>query len=130
MKLMKPFYRLGQAFALTAVLLFVSLPGQTAMVGTAEISRDIASINVDQTTLQQQRLWIQQQLVANGVSAADSAMRVSLLSDAQVRQVRQQFDEMPAGAGVAGIIVTAAIVILVTDLIGLTDVYPFIRPIQ
>lgn len=127
---MKPFYRLGQAFALTAVLLFVSLPGQTAMVGTAEISRDIASINVDQTTLQQQRLWIQQQLVANGVSAADSAMRVSLLSDAQVRQVRQQFDEMPAGAGVAGIIVTAAIVILVTDLIGLTDVYPFIRPIQ
>ena len=130
MKLLKPFYRLGQAFALIAALLLVSLPGQAAMVGTAEINRDIAGISVDQTTLQKERLWIQQQLVANGVSEADSALRVSLLSDAQVRQVRQQFDEMPAGAGAAGIIVTAAIVLLVTDLIGLTDVYPFIRPVQ
>lgn len=130
MKLLNAFRRPAQIIALAAVVLFSSLPSQAAMIGTAEINRSIAGINVDAQTLQQERLWIQQQLVSNGVNKADSVLRVSQLSDAQVRQVRDKFDEMPAGAGVVGVVVAVGIVLLVTDLIGLTDVYPFVRPLD
>lgn len=130
MKLLNPLKRLCQSLALAIVMLFTSLPAQSAMIGTAEINRDIAGIGIDAQTLQQERLWIQQQLIANGVSKTDSVLRVSHLSDAQVHQVRHHFDEMPAGAGVAGVVITVGIVLLVTDLLGLTDIFPFVRPIK
>ncbi|MFT5657477.1 MAG: hypothetical protein ACI9KN_000750 [Gammaproteobacteria bacterium] len=130
MKSKNIFGRLSLVSILATAMLFVSLPGQAAMVGTAQINRDISGNSVDQITLLQGRLWIQQQLVMNGVDEADSVIRVSRLSDAQVQQVRVRFDEMPAGAGVVGVAATIAVVILVTDLIGLTDIYPFIRPIK
>ena len=130
MKLLKAFRRPAQIFALAAVVLFSSLPSQAAMIGTAEINRSIAGIDVDAQTLQQERLWIQQQLISNGVNKTDSVIRVSQLSDAQVRQVRHKFDEMPAGAGAFGVAVGVGIVLLVTDLIGLTDIFPFVRPMQ
>jgi hypothetical protein len=130
MKLRQSFTQLGQVIALTIVVLFTSLPGQAAMIGTAEITRNIAGINIDTQTLQKERLWIQQQLVSNGVSQADSVIRVSQLSDSQVHHVRHKFDEMPAGAGVVGVAVTVGIVLLVTDLFGLTDVFPFVRPME
>jgi hypothetical protein len=130
MKLRQPFTQLGQVIALAIVALFTSLPGQSAMIGTAEITRDIAGINIDAQTFQKERLWIQQQLISNGVSQGDSAIRVSQLSDSQVHHVRHKFDEMPAGAGVLGVAIGVGIVLLVTDLIGLTDIYPFVRPMD
>ena len=130
MKLRQPAIQLSQIIALVATLLFSSLPAQAAMVGTAEITREIAGINIDASTLQQERLWIQKQLLSNGVSEADSVLRVSHLSDSQVHHVRHKFDEMPAGAGAVGIAVGIGIVLLVTDLIGLTDIFPFIRPVD
>lgn len=130
MKLRQTMKKFVQASALAITLLLSSLPGQAAMVGTAQITRDIAGLSIDAQTLQQERLWIQQQLVSNGVSQADSTIRVSQLSDSQVHHVRHKFDEMPAGAGAVGIAIGVGIVLLVTDLIGLTDIFPFVRPID
>ncbi|MBU2181270.1 MAG: PA2779 family protein, partial [Gammaproteobacteria bacterium] len=39
-----------------------------------------------------------------------------------------QLNEMPAG-GIIGTIVTVLVVVAVLDLMGITDVYPFIRPL-
>jgi hypothetical protein len=40
-------------------------------------------------------------------------------------------DELPAGEGFVGVVVGAALIIflvlLITDLLGLTDVYPFVN---
>ena len=130
MKLRNAFSQLVKATTLAVVLLFCSMPGHAAMIDTAEITRDIAGINLDAQTLQQDRLWIEQQLVLNGVDTADASLRVSQLSDAQVHHVRHQFDDMPAGAGVVGVVIIVGVALLVTDLLGLTDVFPGIRPIN
>jgi hypothetical protein len=130
MRLGQPFTQLGQVIALAIAVLFASLPAHAAMIGTAEITRDIVGISIDEKTLQKERLWIQQQLVSNGVSLSDSATRVSQLSDSQVHHVRHEFDEMPAGAGVVEVTIAVGIVLLVTDLIGLTDIFPFVRPMD
>ncbi len=107
--------------------LFVGLPAQAGMVGTATMSNSL-QITTNAETLIEQRQWIQTQLEANGVAPADAAIRVSSLSDNQVQQVHQRIDEMPAGSGALGTIAFIFLVLMITDLTGLTDVFPFIRP--
>lgn len=110
--------------SLVLASLFVGLPAQAGMLGTAEM----LDMNSSSGEIATQRDWIQQQLEANGVDAEDAAMRVASLSDQQVEQVHRRFEEMPAGAGALGVVVFIALVLMITDLVGYTDVYPFIRP--
>ncbi|MBB3140043.1 PA2779 family protein [Halomonas organivorans] len=70
---------------------------------------------------------VQQQLLLQGVSPAQVEERVAALSDAEARQMADRLDQMPAGAGVVGALFAVFIILLVTDILGLTDVYPFTR---
>lgn len=107
--------------------MFVGLPAQAGMVTTAEITGSL-NAGLSLADITEQRRWIQQQLESGGVSTADAASRVASLSDSQVQQVHQRIDENPAGAGAAGAILFIFLVLVITDLTGLTDVFPFIRP--
>ena len=107
-----------------------SMPAQAAMVSTAQIVGDAGGQVLDQKTMQQKRDWIQAELEKGGISPADSALRVSSLSNSQVIQIHQRMDEMPAGAGTAGTILLIFAILAVTDLMGVTDIFPFIRPME
>lgn len=72
---------------------------------------------------------VQQKLVQLGVSQQDAEQRIANMTDAELTALNNQLHEMPAG-GVVGTIVTVLVVIAVLDLLGVTDVYPFIRPIR
>jgi hypothetical protein len=108
----------------------ISMPAQAAMVATGQIVSDADGQVFDLQTMQQKRDWIQTQLEKSGVSQADSILRVSSMSDNQVIQVHQRMDEMPAGAGAAGTVLVVFIVLMITDLMGATDIFPFIRPME
>lgn len=110
--------------ALVMGSMFIGLPAQAGMVGTAEIL-DISSPAQEITA---QRTWIQQQLEANGVNTEDAILRVASLSDQQVQQVHQRFEDMPAGAGALGTVAFIFVVLLITDYAGITDIFPFVRP--
>lgn len=73
---------------------------------------------------------VRAQLEAFGVDAAQARERVQALDDQQVRELASRIDQAPAGAGVLGILFTVFIVLLVTDILGLTRVFPFTRPIR
>jgi len=105
-----------------------SIPAQAAMVGTAQIVG--GGQILDQETMHQKRNWIQAQLEEGGISPADSALRVSSMSDEQVIQIHKRMDEMPAGAGTAGTILLVFAILAITDLMGVTDIFPFIRPME
>lgn len=74
---------------------------------------------------------VQQQLTLLGVDADEAADRVAGLSDEEVQQIAGHLDELPAGEGGLGVVVGAILIIflvlLITDLLGLTDVYPFVN---
>jgi hypothetical protein len=74
---------------------------------------------------------VQQQMTVLGVDPEEAARRVASLSDEEIQQIAGRLDEMPAGEGSVGIIVGAAvlifIILLVTDLLGLTDIFPFVN---
>lgn len=70
---------------------------------------------------------VQEQLVAQGVDPADVEARVAALSDEEVSQMAEHLEELPAGASIVGALVFIFVVLLVTDILGLTNVFPFTR---
>ncbi|SRR3990167_2417026 len=71
---------------------------------------------------------VQNKLIELGVSPADAKQRIANMTHAELNALNTQMNEMPAG-GIIGVVVTVLVVVVVTDLMGLTDVYPFINPI-
>jgi hypothetical protein len=69
-------------------------------------------------------------LQARGVTADAARARVAALTDAEAAHVAAQIDQAPAGGDVLGVIVTIFVVLLITDILGFTKVFPFTRPIR
>jgi hypothetical protein len=85
------------------------------------------------TTLLEHR-DLQAQLEARGVNAAEVKARVAALTDQEAAQLAERIDQLPAGADAGGALISALliifIVLLITDILGVTKVFPFTRPIK
>lgn len=76
---------------------------------------------------------IVQQLQQWGVSPEEARARASALPADEAEQVAQQIAELPAGQGagaVVGAVVFVFLVLLITDILGLTKVFPFTRSVR
>lgn len=69
---------------------------------------------------------VRAKLEAYGVSAADVQARVASMTDEEAQLVAARIDELPAG-GVLGLLLTVFLVLLITDILGFTKVFPFTR---
>jgi hypothetical protein len=70
-------------------------------------------------------------LQAKGVDPAEVLGRVQALTDAEAQALAAQIDAAPAGAsGILGTIVFIFVLLLVTDILGLTKVFPFTRSLR
>lgn len=72
---------------------------------------------------------VQNRLVELGVDQADAVARINAMTDSEINSLNSQLNDAPAG-GIVGVIVTVLVVIALLDVLGVTDVYPFIRPIN
>jgi hypothetical protein len=73
---------------------------------------------------------VRAQLRASGVSLSEVQGRVAAMTDDEVRSIAGRIDSLPAGGDVLGILFTVFIVLLVTDILGFTKVFPFTRSIR
>lgn len=64
-----------------------------------------------------------------GVDPAQALERVSALTDDEAGRLAAQIDSAPAG-GIIGAILLVFFVLLVTDILGLTKVFPFTRSVR
>jgi len=121
---------------LIAALVITSLPVVAAP--TAPQSMDLVStqsvLSSDRAGADKERINeilaradVQDQLLKQGVDLDEVDARVAALSDAEAQQMAEQLEQLPAGAGVVGALFAVFIILLVTDILGLTDVYPFTR---
>jgi len=70
-------------------------------------------------------------LQERGVSVEQVRARVAALTDDEVAAVANAIDTAPAGASdVLGILFTIFIVLLITDILGFTKVFPFTRSMR
>jgi len=115
------------------LLLNISIQPAIAQMITTEMSIGINKQAEGRTTINTflQREDVQQTMVKQGIDLIEAKKRVDNLSDAEVLRLAQTIEQLPAGAGAIGTIVGAAvlvfIVLLVTDLLGLTHVFPFVN---
>ena len=125
------------ASALIPSLLLVGTPlmAQAGIVSTEQaLHQEIASaevgVNRERVTAFLSRDDVRSELQAQGVSADDALARVQSMSDAEVAQLAHRVDQAPAGAGVVGVLFTVFVILLVTDILGFTKVFPFTRAIR
>ncbi|HEY9017866.1 DUF6627 family protein [Thiomicrospira sp.] len=107
------------------------MPLQAAMVSTDElVSTQQAAMDRQDLAAVLDRADVQQKLVTMGVSLDEVEQRIAMMTDAEVAQLNQQIADLPAGADVVSLLVLLFIVFVVTDVIGATDIFPFIRPVR
>lgn len=122
----------GTLLLATSLLGASIAPAQAAMVGTAQvIAAEQGALNRAQLASMLEREDLQTQLAAMGVDVQQAKARVASLTDAEVARLNQQIGQLPAGAdSVLGFVLAIIVILMITDLVGWTDVYPFIHPIQ
>jgi hypothetical protein len=72
----------------------------------------------------------QQQLLALGVDPAWLAKRTGSLSDTELARINQGIEQLNAGGDVLGVLLLVFIIFVITDVIGATDIFPFIHPVR
>lgn len=123
------------AFPLAVFMAVLSAPlgvASAALVSTDSAIETVAADDARERVIAfMAREDVRQQLQAAGVAPDEASMRVAGLSDAEVQQIAARIDELPAGQSAVGSIVGALVliflVLLVTDLLGYTNVFPFIK---
>lgn len=107
-------------------------PVQAAMVGTA----DVLAVQQNDEARQKVRQFLERQDVVNhlqamGVSMEEAQARVDTMTAEEINLLANKIDQMPAGGDAVGFLVALVIVVFVvlviTDIIGVTDVFTFIK---
>jgi hypothetical protein len=119
---------------LIASILGLGLPLQSAyagLVGTDKVAVSAQS----QSERERIRSFLDREDVRNelqtqGVDVNTAKARVDALTDEEVQKVAGKLDQVPAGGEIIGILFTIFIVLLVTDILGFTKVFPFTRSIK
>jgi hypothetical protein len=124
--------------AVTACAVFATtlpVPAQARLVSTDAVLASAA------TTAERQRVVdflarddVRGQMQALGVSPDEATARIAALSDDEVRRIAGQLPDEPAGGNGLGIVIGAAVLIfvilLITDIAGLTKVFPWTRSVR
>jgi len=130
---MQMFRRLAKpvSYALITGVLALSLHGpavRAAMVTTDQI------VSAQQSQQDRARVLallarddVKKSLSARGVSTGDVQARVDAMTDQEVHALANRLDKLPAGGDALGILALIFIILIITDIMGFTDIFPFVK---
>ncbi|PPE72628.1 hypothetical protein C3942_17790 [Solimonas fluminis] len=116
-------FLLGILFAALAVV-GMPLPAQAGIVGSEQL------LQSERSTVQREQLqqWmarddVRQQLQSLGVDAEQAAERIDALTDQELQQLALNMDAQPAGGDIIGVIGIVFVVLLILELVGVTNIF-------
>ena len=119
---------------LSAAIIWLGLfssVSQAGMISTSEMqSQQQASMDRQQILTLLDRAEVQQQLIDMGVDIDAAKDRVGQLTANELSQLNAQMGELPAGGNILGLLVLIFLVFVITDVIGATDIFPFIKSVN
>lgn len=128
---MTHFKRLIASLLIISSILGFPLTAQASIITTDEaLSTEATGANRDRVSTFLARADVRDALQAQGVNPELAVERVKAMSDVEVAQLAGRIDQAPAGGDILGILFTVFIVLLVTDIMGLTKVFPFTRSVR
>ncbi len=132
--------KLTRKFIATTVAIALSHSAGLQVAQAAMITTDAVAVSAADAQVAARRAHVletlnradvAQALVAKGVDMDAARARVASLSDTEVMQLADQLDKAPAGASdILGTIVFIFVLLLITDILGFTKVFPFTRSIR
>lgn len=126
-------FRRSIASLLIASTTLMGLPmaASADIVPTEEVLSATTSVaNRDRVLNFLNRADVRQGLQEQGLDAELALARVNAMTDAEVANLAGRIDQAPAGGEVLGLLFTVFIILLVTDILGLTKVFPFTRSVR
>lgn len=116
-------------------MLTMGMPLQPAFAGIVEtdqaVSHELAGQDRAKINAFIDRKDVLAQLQMQGVTTGEAKARVNALTDEEAHKIAGKLDQLPAGGdGILEILLTIFIILLITDILGLTKVFPFTRSIR
>jgi hypothetical protein len=116
-------------------MLAMGLPLQSAFAGMVEtdqaVSHELAGQDRAKISAFIDREDVLAQLQTQGVTAGEAKARANALTDDEAHKIAGRLDQLPVGGdGIIGALLFIFIVLLITDILGLTKVFPFTHAIQ
>lgn len=129
------FERLGQnrfipkLLIITMLYFFAWSSANAAIVTSAQlVTQQQDQLARDRLVQLLDRQEVKSALIERGVDPAMAVARVASMTPEEVRSMNQQIDELPAGgSSLLGAAVLVFLVLLFTDIMGFTDVFPFVK---
>lgn len=123
---------------LTFSFLFLVVPIRpciAALIGTESvINNDVREDRQQQARQALNRFFATDQvrnvLTSRGISDEEAKARVDALTDAEAIALAKKIDNLPSGGdggSIIGAMILIFFVLLITDILGLTDVFPFVK---
>lgn len=121
----------ASALIVSCTAMGLPLTAQAGIVSTDEVLSSAAQTSSrERVTTFLSRADVRQTLQDQGVNGDAALERVNAMSDTEVAQLAGRIDQAPAGGDILGVMFTIFIVLLVTDILGLTKVFPFTRSVR
>ena len=114
-----------------SLIMLPMLNAQAAMVANAQvIDRMQQQTDRDAVVQLLQRSDVRDYLLSMGVQPQDVEQRVNRMTSEELAQLNARMSELPAGGDVLGLLVLLFIIFVITDIIGATDIFPFVHPVR
>jgi hypothetical protein len=105
---------------------------QAAIISTEQVvSVAAAQQNRAKINATFERADVQAELQKMGITTEEAQARVAALTDAETASIAHRVDSIPAGGeGIIGALVFIFVLLLVTDILGLTKIFPFTKSVR
>lgn len=109
----------------TAITAKAGIIGTEAVINTLQGEESLARI-----TAFIDRQEVREAFLKNGIDPAQARIRAASLTDREISEICKTLDQLPVGGDGIGTVIGAAVliflVLLLTDILGLTNIFPFV----
>jgi len=120
---------------MATMMLLIATPYQTLLAAMVPTEATIYQIKAQDARDHLKTLIskndIKKSLISQGIDPMEANARVDSLSDSEVIEVADKIEQLPAGGGAFGAVIAASVIVflvlLLTDILGYTDVFPFVK---
>jgi hypothetical protein len=111
---------------------FTVISDKAGLIGTEDVINTLkGETSRSRITAFLDRQDVQESFLKKGIDPIQAKKRVDSLTDQEVSQICKVLDQLPAGGDgvgtVVGAIVLVFLILLLTDILGFTHVFPFVR---
>ena len=105
-----------------------SLPAWSGIASTEQMLHEqFHALDRDTLVSMLDRQEVRQQLIEHGVDPAYAKQRIEALDDQQIRELKAGIDQLPAGGSAVGILIAVLLVLVILDIVGVTNIFSFIN---